>query len=203
MSETIKAELAPIVLFTYNRPWHTEQTLNALMQNKLASKSTLFIYCDGPKENINEESFRNINKVRKIVRKNKWCKKVNILESDLNKGLATSIKNGVTDIIQEHGKVIVMEDDLLTSPAFLSYMNKALSHYESRKAVFSISAYCLPPNKLLIPKDYKYDVYVSLRNSSWGWATWRDRWDQVNWEVSLFNEMLANSNIKEAFNRGG
>jgi hypothetical protein len=196
-------ELAPIVLFVYNRSVHTEQTLDALMQNTLASESTLYIYCDGPKKSASEADLKKIQNVRKIVKKEKWCKTVHIIESVMNQGLATSIRTGVTDIVKKHGKVIVMEDDLLTSSAFLSYMNKALNYYEIRKSVFSISAYCLPPNKFQIPDDYNYDVFVGLRNSSWGWATWNDRWQQVDWEVSVFDEIKSNPEIKEAFNRRG
>jgi hypothetical protein len=203
MIDSLHLELAPIVLFTYNRPRHTEQTLNALMQNKLASESTLYIYCDGPRKNANEADLEKIQNVRKIIKKENWCKTVNIIESVKNQGLATSIRTGVTDIVKKHGKVIVMEDDLLTSSAFLTYMNKALNYYETRKSVFSISAYCLPPNKFQIPDDYNYDVFVGLRNSSWGWATWSDRWQQVDWDVAVFNEIKSNPEIKEAFNRRG
>jgi hypothetical protein len=195
--------LAPIVLFTYNRAQHTKQTLKALMSNNLASESTLYIYCDGPKKNASEADLEKIHQVREIVKKEQWCQTVHIIESVKNQGLATSIRTGVTDIVKKHGKVIVMEDDLLTSSAFLTYMNKALNYYETRKSVFSISAYCLPPNKFQIPDDYNYDVFVGLRNSSWGWATWSDRWQQVDWEVSVFNEMRSNPQIKEAFNRRG
>jgi hypothetical protein len=126
-----------------------------------------------------------------------------ILESLHNKGLAASIKNGVSEVLNKHGKVIVLEDDLVTSPAFLTYMNKALHYYENRKSVFSISGYNLPATKMPIPKDYEYDVYVSLRNGSWGWGTWIDRWLQVDWNVSNYETMLKNYQMTKAFNRGG
>ena len=173
------------------------------MKNKLASQSTLYVFCDGPKATASLEQVENIQNVRKIVRKKQWCGEVIINESGKNKGLDTSIRGGVTDIVHRHGKVIVMEDDLVTSPAFLTYMNKALNFYANRKSVFSISAHSLPPAKLQIPEDYKYDVFVGLRNSSWGWGTWVDRWDQIDWEVSAFKEMQADKNIQEAFNRRG
>jgi hypothetical protein len=198
-----KTDYAPIVLFVYNRPLHTAQTLDALSNNYLAKESILYIYCDGAKENTTEITLQNILEVDKIVKSKQWCKEVHIIKAQKNKGLANSIKSGVTEIIQKYGKVIVMEDDLITSPAFLTYMNKALDYYEKRKSVFSISSYNLPANKMEIPQDYEYDVYVSLRNGSWGWATWADRWNQVDWNVSNYKTLLNDSQMQKAFNRGG
>jgi hypothetical protein len=195
--------LAPVVLFVYNRPSHTKQTLTALQNNILASGSTLYIYCDGPKENASAETMQSINFVREVVREKQWCKEVLIIESENNKGLANSIKSGISEIIKKHGRVIVMEDDLITSTAFLSYMNQALDFYDDRKSVFSISGYNMPSNRITIPDDYEYDVYVSLRNDSWGWGTWEDRWNQIDWTVSQFQTILKNPEMQNAFNRGG
>jgi hypothetical protein len=195
--------LAPIVLFVYNRPLHTIQTLDALSKNHLANDSILYIYSDGAKEKSARDTLQNILDVEKIVNSQQWCKEVKIIKSQKNKGLANSIKSGVTEIIQKYGKAIVMEDDLITSPAFLTYMNKALDYYENRKSVFSISGYNLPTNKMIIPHDYEYDVYVSLRNGSWGWATWADRWSQVDWTVANYKTLQNDFQIQRAFNRGG
>jgi hypothetical protein len=195
--------LAPIVLFVYNRPFHTEQTVHALMRNTLASESVLYVFCDGPKENANSSTLESIASVRKVVRSEQWCKEVYIRESDFNKGLACSIKSGVSEIVEKFGKVIVMEDDLDTSPAFLSYMNKALDYYSNRKSVFSISAYNLSTTIMSMPEDYNYDVYVSMRNGSWGWGTWQDRWMQVDWDVNVYQTMLKYPHMQAAFNRGG
>lgn len=196
-------ELAPIVLFVYNRPMHTQNTLNTLMQNYLASESILYIYADGAKENANNEAKSKILEVRNIIRSNQWCKEVFIIEAEKNKGLALSIKTGVTEVIEKHGKVIVIEDDLVTSPAFLTYMNNALDYYIQRKSVFSISAYNLPSKMMPIPEDYPYDVYVSVRNGSWGWGTWSDRWVQIDWNVDAYKTMMKHSEMQMAFNRGG
>ena len=197
------SQLSPIVLFVYNRPLHTEITLNTLKNNKLAGESILYIYCDGLKENASLETTAQVSEVRKVVKEQQWCKKVIIIESEQNKGLAESIKNGVSEVVEKYGKVIVMEDDLITSPFFLTYMNKALHYYEKKKSVFSISGYNLPATKMAIPEDYEYDVYVSLRNGSWGWATWSDRWNQVDWSVSNFKVISKNLPMQDAFNRRG
>jgi hypothetical protein len=196
-------ELAPIVLFVYNRPIHTEKTLNALMNNELATKSKLYIFSDGPKANSSAKIKSEIQEVRNMIKSQKWCGEVQIIESEVNKGLAQSIKSGVSEIVSQYGQVIVMEDDLVTSPAFLTYMNQALDYYRDRKTVFSISAYNLPGRVMPFPPDYQYDVYVSSRNGSWGWGTWHDRWTQIDWDVRAFQTMLKSSAIQKAFNRGG
>lgn len=199
----MKDDLAPIVLFVYNRPIHTMKTLQALKNNILAAKSRLFIYCDGAKTDSSPEIVEAIKQVRIIVKQESWCGDVQIYESDKNKGLAESIKVGVSEIVGKYGRVIVLEDDLITSPAFLTYMNTALDYYADRKSVFSISAYTPPRSMVQIPENYPYDVYVCLRNDSWGWATWIDRWQQVDWQVSAYEAIKQQPEMKLAFNRGG
>lgn len=194
---------APIVLFAYARPDHTLRTLEALAVNTLASKSHLFIYVDGAKTNASADAKQRNAEVRKIVHSQQWCGEVEIIEQSQNKGLAASIRDGVTDIVTKYGRVIVMEDDLVTSPAFLSYMNKALDFYESYPAVFSIGGYTYPPERMAIPRDYEYDTYACLRNCSWGWATWKDRWEKTDWSATHYETMKHSPAMREAFNRMG
>ena len=195
--------LSPVILFTYNRPRHSEQTLTALTHNELADNSVLYIYCDGPKPDATTEQLEKINQVRKVVRKQKWCKEVHIIESDNNKGLANSIILGVTEVIDKYGKVIVLEDDLLTSRYFLKFMNEALDYYNGYPAVFSVSANRPPVSKMKIPDDYKYDVFACLRSYSTGWATWADRWKKVDWQMNLLEEFMKQPEQIEALNRAG
>lgn len=196
-------KLAPIILFTYNRPYHTEQTLFALSKNLLASDSILYIFSDGPKPEDPEVQKKKIAEVRKIIRKYKWCKEVIIYESDTNKGLANSIIEGVSDIITRHDQVIVLEDDLITSVYFLQFMNQALGYYENYKSVFSISADRPAYKNLIVPEDYQYDVFVALRPFSYGWATWKDRWEKIDWSTDFIPEFIACPEQVKAFNRGG
>jgi len=201
--EQMNNNLAPIVLFVYNRPWHTEQTLNALMQNEQALESTLYIYCDGVKENSTEDQRQKIIDVRNVIRTKKWCKEVYIIESEFNKGLADSIIQGVSEVLSKHAKVIVLEDDLVTSKYFLVYMNSGLEYYKYKKTVYSISADRPAYNLFQIPEDYEYDVFVSLRSYSYGWATWIDRWECVDWSLDSIVEYLNKPYLMQAFNRGG
>lgn len=194
---------APIVLFAYNRPSHTDKTLHALMNNELANESILYIYCDGQKVGASNDQIQKINEVRKIASSKKWCKEVYIIESVYNKGLANSVIDGVTETINKHGKVIVLEDDLVTSKYFLKYLNSGLKYYENKKTVYSISADRPSCQKFEIPEDYKYDVFASLRPFSYGWATWKDRWDTIDWSLKYLKVFLNNKEQTRAFNRGG
>ena len=195
--------LAPIVLFVYNRPEHTRKTLQALQQNILAPNSTLHIFADGAKKDASPAVIQRINEVREIIHSQQWCGEVIIHQSNENKGLYQSVRQGVTEIVNQYGKVIVMEDDLQTSPAFLSYMNKALDFYANYQSVFSISGYNYPASQMTFPNDYHYDTYLSLRNCSWGWATWADRWQQIDWDVKSYEVIKHSPAIKAALNRMG
>lgn len=161
---------APICLFTYNRPNETRLTVEALKQNLLASSSDLFVFSDGPK---NANSKPKVDEVRQYLRTVKGFKSVEIIKSHENKGLANSIIDGVTLIIKKYGKVIVLEDDLISTPTFLNFMNEALKFYEEVKKVQSINGY-----SVFLPGQKK-EVYFQIRPFPWGWATWNDRWDKA------------------------
>lgn len=191
--------LAPIILFVYNRPWHTQQTVEALQKNELATESDLFIFADGAKTENDEK----VNEVRKYIKTITGFKSVTIFEKEKNCGLANSVIAGATEIINKFGKVIVVEDDIVTSKYFLKFMNEALDFFENDEQIFSVSGYAYPAKTMEIPRNYKYDIYLSYRHGSWGWGTWIDRWESVDWEVADFNEFLKNQKLQNAFNRGG
>lgn len=191
---------APVALFTYKRPEHTRATLSALTQNTLASATELVIYCDGPKT---EEDRPLVEAVRRLIRQTSGFASVQIIERECNIGLANSITAGVTDLLKTHESIIVIEDDLVTSPHFLEYMNEALVHYRNDPKAFSIGAYNFPIKTMPIPSDYPWDTYVSFRCCSWGWATWADRWKLVNWDMDYYSAFIRNQAAQETFNRGG
>ncbi|MDX1959882.1 MAG: hypothetical protein SFU98_15030 [Leptospiraceae bacterium] len=165
-----KEELAPIVLFVYARPEHTRKCLESLKNNPESKYSKLFIYADGPKFD-NPNLLLDIQKTREILRLEKWCSEVIIQESEKNKGLAESIIQGVTEIINEYGKVIVLEDDLILSKNFLTLMNQALKLYEDEKSVWHISGWNFPISTKGIGQVFFWNHMIC-----WGWATWKDRW---------------------------
>jgi len=189
--------LAPVVLFVYNRPNLTYQTLNNLKKNKLAEQTDLYIFSDGSKD-VNQ--VEKVSEVRRLIKGIDGFKKVEIVASELNKGLSTSIITGVTQIIKEYGRVIVLEDDLLTSRNFLTYMNEALKYYESNNQIWSISGYS--PN-INFPANYKRDLYLVPRACSWGWATWENRWSLNDWSIRDYEDFKNNNEDRERFNLAG
>lgn len=202
--------LAPVIIFNYNRPDHSLQTWEALSRNLYASETELYLYCDGPKTNASNEMRQRIAELHQQAKqyaieasKAGKFKSVHVVCAETNKGLANSIIGGVSEVIAQHGRVIVLEDDLLTSPYFLKYMNEALDKYELYPAVFSISANRPPVNRMQIPADYEYDVFVSLRSFSTGWATWQNKWECIDWSLDYLDDFLNHPEQIKAFNRGG
>jgi GR25 family glycosyltransferase involved in LPS biosynthesis len=189
--------LAPIVLFVYNRPDHTLKTLEALFRNDLANESILYIYADGPKENADEEIRNRIKETRAVTKSKQWCKQVIIYEKEKNMGLADSIISGVTEIINKHQKIIVLEDDLVTSKGFLKYMNDALTLYESEEKVMHISGSIFPV-KFSLPETYFYNTA-----SCWGWGTWLRAWNNFNNNAQYLLSTIDNSGLRNKFNIEG
>ena len=193
----MKRELAPVIMFVYNRLDSVEQTIENLKRNELAEQAELFIFSDAAKK---ESQVENVSLVRNYIHKIDGFKSVHIIEAEKNKGLAKSVITGVTEIINEKGKVIVVEDDLITLPQFLTFMNDALDFYEDEKKIWSISGYQFP---FELPETYTKSVYVAYRSSSWGWATWKDRWETIDWEVKDYSSYKYNPLRIAKFCKGG
>jgi len=185
---------APIVLFVYNRPIHTLRTLRALQANKGAEESSLFIFADGPKSDSSPGNLANIRAVREIIRQEQWCKTVTIEESVQNKGLGASVIAGVTQIVNASGKVIVLEDDLVSSAYFLQFMNEALECYEHSESVGCISGYNYPL-KGKVP-----ETYFIKNGECWGWATWKRSWTLFNADGKSLLSALEDRNLIADFN---
>lgn len=192
-------QLAPIILFVYNRPFHTEQVLNALLTNDLAKYSDLYIYADGPKLNASEEEKQKILEVRQYIRTITGFRSIKIIEQSVNKGLDPSEIDAITDTIDLYGKVIVLEDDVVVHPFFLRFMNEALEFYKDNKKVNSIGSYT-PQIPYL--NQLNKGVYASYRTATCGWATWKDRWDLCIWDKKYILDKYSSCN-KFKYNRGG
>lgn len=185
--------LAPIVIFAFNRPQSLQRLIESLKLNILYKESEVFVYVDGPRLPEERDKVNAVIDIAKEITSN-------VIVSSVNKGLGTSIIHGVSTIIEKYGKVIVLEDDLICTPNFLSYMNQALDFYEKDNRIISVCGYGL---KIRRPKGYTSDVYLSGRSSSWGWATWKDRWAQVDWTVRDWAEFSVDRARRKAFNRNG
>ena len=193
-------KLAPVVLFVYNRLDHTKQTIEALQRNELASQSDLVIFSDAAKH---EKDIEKVELLRCYLESVNGFKNVKLVKRETNFGLAKSIIEGVTDILNKYGKIIVLEDDLITSKYFLSYMNNALDYYESMEKVVSISGFNFSSKFMNFPKKFNDDVFFHYRPMSWGWATWSNRWQDVDWEVSDFSSFIKNRKMRKEFKKGG
>ncbi len=191
---------APILLFVYNRPDHARATLQALARNRLATQSNLIIFSDAAG---NEAAEPAVRATREVIANVSGFASVRIVNREANLGLAKSIISGVTEVIDQCGSVIVLEDDLITSPHFLQFMNDALRSYEADPKAFSIGGYQFPERTMTVPPDYPYETFASYRCCSWGWATWRDRWATIDWSMAYFDRFMADPEQREKLNRGG
>lgn len=193
----MEESLAPVVLFVYNRLDATKATVECLKKNYDADKSDLFIFSDNAKKESQQE---NVRQVREYIKTITGFKTVCIIEAEKNKGLAKSVISGVTDIINQYGRVIVLEDDILTSKYFLKYMNDALEYYQTFNNIWAISGYHFP---FEIPENYRDSVYYFYRSSSWGWATWKDRWATIDWSTKEYSRYRYNPIMINRFCKGG
>ncbi len=162
---------APILLFVYNRPEHTRRCIESLLRNPLVSESNLFIYADGAKDCMQQEA---VNEVRNYIRTLQGFKQITLIERSENWGLARNIIDGVTSQVNRYGKVIVLEDDLVVAPYFLTFMNEALEIYKDEPKVGHIQA-CDFTQDPSLP-----DTFLIKWTGSWGWATWDRAWKHFN-----------------------
>lgn len=197
MTNVLKDNI-PIAIFCYDRPIELKRLITTLKANVNSDKAEVYFFCDGAKDATKEE---NVLAVRKYVSNITGFKSVKYYFSEVNKGLAPSIIEGVTKMFRIYNKVIVLEDDLILSPNFISWMNQTLSLYENHKDVFSISGFC--PSVIKFSKRYQYDGFFTHKAHSWGWATWKDRWEQVDWEVKDWEEFSTNKKKQKEFNTIG
>ncbi len=193
----MEKQLAPIILFVYNRPEHTIQTIEALKRNNLATKSILYVFSDAAKKGKDRDK---VSEVRNIIVRLDGFKEINIIEASQNIGCADSIIQGISHVMERYGKAIIVEDDIVTVPNFLEFMNEALDIYEGDKNIFSISGYNVP---MKYQAEYDKDVFLSYRYSSWGWATWKDRWKEADWSVKGWEEVFNKKEVNKLFRRGG
>lgn len=183
----------PIIIFGFNRPDAFSRLVASLKSNPGFEEHPIYVFIDGPRDGQEKAKVEEVSAIANELTKN-------VTVSEENKGLGNSIINGVSKVIAEYGKAIVLEDDLVLMPGFLRYMEDALALYADDKRVFSICGYGL---KVKRPANYAGDVYLCNRSSSWGWATWADRWQSVDWSVADWTDFASSRQSRKEFNRGG
>ena len=185
--------LAPMVLFVYNRTWHAKQAIESLQANELAGQTNLFIFSDAAKNDNDKE---NVGQVRQYIKRISGFRSITIIERESNYGLAKNIIEGITDIISKYERVIVVEDDLLTSPFFLGFMNEALDKYKYEEDVISIHGYCLPI-------EYPGETFFLKGADCWGWATWERGWKLFNKDSQELMRQLRMKSLLYEFDFNG
>ena len=192
------SNLSPIILFTYNRPEHTRITLEHLQRNKLADLSILYIFCDGAKDGASSAQLDRIAKVKQVVRSKRWTKEVHIIESSENKGLARNVIEGVTEIVNRYGKAIVIEDDLVLSRGFLSYMNRALDKYKDEDKVKQVSGFLFP-----IDIEENNEAFFLPLTNTIGWGTWQRAWSEIDLTAPGYEKLKTDRALRRRFNLDG
>ncbi len=187
--------LSPIALFAFNRPEHTRETLAALSRNECASESELTIFCDGPRSADDEEG---VAAVREIARNAQGFRSVRVVERPENLGLARSVITGVSSMLEESETIIVLEDDLVTSPFFLKFMNDALETYADDDRVISVCGYSYPVRGALP------ETFFLTGAHCWGWGTWRRGWALFEHDpIPLLEQLEENDDLLYEFDRAG
>jgi len=196
MNSTIKMNprLAPIALFVYNRPIHTAKTIASLLLNDECIASDLYIFSDGPGEDDAEEL---VKEVRSYCHSIQGFRTVTIFDRPRNLGLAQSVISGVTSILEDYSKIIVIEDDMLVSQYFLHFMNSALLKYEFDNEVMSVTGYQYPVNGKLP------DTFFIRGADCWGWGTWRRGWANFNPNGTELLKELERKKLTKRFDYDG
>lgn len=182
---------APIALFAYARPVHTRRTLEALAANQLANESDLIIFADAARS---EDVIARVEAVRYLARSVVGFRSVTVIERRENFGLARNIIEGVDATLKQYSNIIVLEDDMVTSPLFLGYMNDALHRFKDNEKVMHISGYMYP-----MQTEGLRETFFLPTASCWGWATWARSWRYFKKDPE---EMMRNVTFaqKAAFN---
>lgn len=171
--------LAPVGICTYTRLDHLMKTIEALKANTLAQQTELYIFSDGPRPGDEAK----VQELRDYLTTITGFKKVHPRLQPTN-NMFENTTNANIQLTAAHGRSIFMEDDIVTSPHFLEFMNAGLDRYESNKSIFSIGGYCLP---IPFPKDYSHDIYFSQVFCPWGLGTWKDRFDLASAAIAAWD----------------
>lgn len=192
----MESNFSPIIVFAFNRPEALKNTIQSLLQNEEAKESDLYIFVDGARPDKPGEE-KKVNAVQEYVKNIKGFKSIHHTFSEVNKGLGNSIIQGVTQVINIYGNAIIVEDDLVCSKNFLSFMNQGLNLFKKEFQIYSICGYT---DKVKVPSSYDYDAYICTRSGSWGWGTWKDRWNNIDWELKNWDEVQSH---RKGFNKWG
>ncbi len=191
---------APIIVFAYNRADKLKACIDSLAEADGHEPCDVFIFSDGAKGDKDRQDVEAVRVFLDKVEGDSPFESLKVIRRDRNKGLASNVISGVTEVLQEYGKAIVVEDDLIVTKDFITYMNGALDYYEDETKIWSVTGFSEPLKAL---RKYEHDIYMGYRGCSTGWGTWKDRWDTVDWEMKRYKEVLSDPLLRRRFERGG
>ena len=187
---------SPIVIFSYNRPYHLSNLIDTLIKNKVSKKSKIFFFCDGPKNNYDKTQIKKIKSI--LDKKNLKIEYKNFHKKNI--GLKNNIINGVSFVLSKYGRCIVLEDDLVLNHHSLKFMDVMLDKFRENKAIGSVSAHSYIDG---IKTKKKFDFYISKRHSSWCWGTWSRVWKNIDWDIKKLNSHFSDQSKLKKFSEGG
>ena len=186
--------LSPVVIFAFNRPKHLSRLLDSLSQNMEFAESELYIYVDGPRNNAD---LKLVEETREVAKQFSGVNVKSLVIREENLGLGKSLKTGVTELLFKHDKVIVLEDDLIVTDFFLKYMNTGLNKYQHESRVASIHGYCFGFDEPI------REPFFLKGADCLGWATWKDRWQSIDWDPKALMAKIKEQSLIREFNLDG
>lgn len=189
---------APVMVFTYSRPEHTRKVLEALAGNTLARVTDVYAYTCKPRDEKHEESVNATKSILYEFESSGMFASFTVVDKSEFRPLGPAMVEAVTEVIEKHNRIIVIEDDIVTSPYYLEFMNQCLEYYEKCGYVFSISGYS--PNLDYLDR-VNGDVYLVHRACPWGWGTWKDRWEKYSWDVSDYKKSMKDRDLRKKLYR--
>ncbi|MBQ9607344.1 MAG: glycosyltransferase [Lachnospiraceae bacterium] len=191
---------APVIIFAYNRSEKLKACIDSLTSCDGHEESEVFVFSDGAKGSEDAGRVSGVREYLERLEDKHGFKSIAVEKRLENFGLARNVISGVTEIIEKYGRVIVLEDDLVVTKDFLSFMNEALDFYEPEQKIWSVTGYGIPVENAA---GYGRDVYYSYRASSYGWGTWLSRWRSVDWDMKSYDRVMKDKDLRRKFERGG
>ena len=186
----------PVMVVAFNRPGMLKETLSNLSRCENLDDREIHLYVDGPR-NVADES--KINAVIEVAKE--WGADLKIKRRNTNLGGVPNMIAAVSEMLEQYGRVIIIEDDILVSRSFLTFMDAALARYENNSKIWAINGYVDP--KMTLPRLYKKDYFLAPRHSAWGWGTWKDRWAAVDFEIKDWTMRRSDESLVRELNVAG
>lgn len=173
----------PILFLTFNRLDTTKQVFEEIRK---AKPPRLYLASDGARQNVDGET-EKVQAVRDyILSRIDWECEVKTLFRDTNLGCKYAVSGAITCFFENEEIGIILEDDCLPDQSFFPFCEELLTRYKEDKRVWHISG----DNFQNGTKWGDGDYYFSKYNHVWGWASWRDRWDQYDVEMTDYETTI-------------